>query len=234
MNKQSIFIGIIGLIIGLTVGFFASNSINRNALSQQQTSAAPNLPGAATATAPANQSAGAPNAAGGMLGDVQEKLEKAKAEPNNFAAQMNAGDMYAQIGRYDQAFEFYQKGVQLKPDSFEANVQLANAYFDNRQFENAEKYYARALEINPKDINARTDLGTTFVERQTPDYERAVSEFKKALASDPKHEPTLYNLAVAYSRKNDVQSAQKTLSELEQANANSPLVAKLRQILSAK
>jgi tetratricopeptide (TPR) repeat protein len=231
MNKNSILFGIGGLLIGLAVGFFAANSINRNAASQQ--SAAPEqsltapLAGQAATTTPNN-------AAGSMLNDVQEKLDKANAEPSNFAAQMNAGDMYAQIGRYDKAFEFYQKGVQLKPDNFEANVQLANAYFDNKQFENAEKYYAHALEINPKDINARTDLGTTFVERQTPDYERAVAEFKKALELDPKHEPTLYNLGVAYYRKNDPQNAQKMLSELEKANPNSPLVGKLRQVLTVK
>jgi tetratricopeptide (TPR) repeat protein len=229
MQKNSILFGIVGLIVGLIVGFFAANSINRNAISQQ--ASAPTQSNAAII----NQAAsGAPNAAGGMLGDVQEKLEKAKAEPNNFAAQMSAGDMYAQIGRYDQAFEFYQKGVALNPESFEANVQLANAYFDNRQFENAEKYYARALEINPKDINARTDLGTTFVERQTPDYARAVAEFKKALEVNPKHEPTLYNLGVAYSRMSDAENAEKTFAELEQANPTSPLVGRLRQILTTK
>ena len=228
MQKNSILFGIVGLIVGLVVGFFAANSINRSAISQQ--AAAPMQTNATLA----NQTTSAPNAAGGMLGDVQEKLDKAQAEPNNFAAQMSAGDMYAQIGRYDKAFEFYQKGVELKPDSFEANVQFANAYFDNRQFENAEKYYSRALEINPKDVNARTDLGTTFVERQTPDYARAVGEFKKALEINPKHEPTLYNLGVAYTRMNDAENARKTLSELEQANPNSPLVGKLRQILTTK
>ncbi len=232
MNKNIILVGIGGLVIGLVVGFFTANSINRSALTTQQTSASNQ------SNAPfADQSTGAPvagNLTGGMLNDVQEKLDKAQAEPNNFAAQMIAGDMYAQIGRYDKAFEFYQKGVQLNPKSFEANVQLANAYFDNKQFENAEKYYSLALEINPKDINARTDLGTTFVERQTPNYERGISEFNKVLEIEPKHEPTLYNLGVAYSRMNDAENAQKTLARLEQTNAASPLVGKLRQILTTK
>jgi tetratricopeptide (TPR) repeat protein len=229
MNKNIILVGIGGLVIGLVVGFFTANSINRSALTTQQLSA-PNQLNAQFA----DQSTSAPNMTGGMLNDVQEKLDKAQAEPNNFAAQMTAGDMYAQIGRYDKAFEYYQKGVELNPKSFEANVQLANAYFDNRQFENAEKYYTLALEINPKDINARTDLGTTFVERQTPNYERGISEFKKVLEIEPNHEPTLYNLGVAYSRINDAENAQKTLARLEQANAVSPLVGRLQQILTNK
>jgi tetratricopeptide (TPR) repeat protein len=213
------------LFLGLIIGFFGANTINRNALSQQP--AAPN----ASLGAPPMQG-NMPATSGGMMPDIQVKLDRAKNEPENFAAQMEAGDMYAQIGRYDKAFEFYQKGVQIKPDDFQANVQLANAYFDTRQFENAEKYYTKALEIDPKDVNARTDLGTTFVERQSPDYQRAIKEFETALSINPQHEPTIYNLGVAYNRMGDKENAQKTLAKLEQTNASSPLVGRLRQILS--
>ena len=232
MKKENIFAAIIGLAVGLAIGFFAANSINRNAISQTTATnsvpISPNAPptnSSAAATAPNN---------GGMMPDVQEKLDRAQNEPQNFAAQMNAGDMYAQIGRYDKAFEFYQRGVALKPGDFQANVQLANAYFDNRQFENAEKYYAAALLINPNDVNARTDLGTTFVERQNPDYDRAVKEFQKVLEIDPKHEPTLYNLAVAYNRMNKGENAKETLDKLEQTNPNSQLLARLKQLIAEK
>nr|MBA2735957.1 tetratricopeptide repeat protein [Pyrinomonadaceae bacterium] len=90
------------------------------------------------------------------------------------------------------------------------------------------------LQINPKDVNARTDLATTFVERQNPDYGRAVKEFQTALEISPKHEPTLYNLGVAFHRMGEIEKAQNTLSQLEQINANSPLAGKLRQIFSSK
>ncbi|HEX8288590.1 MAG TPA: tetratricopeptide repeat protein [Pyrinomonadaceae bacterium] len=228
MQKQSVLIGAVCLIIGLAIGFFTANSINRNALIQQPiTQNQPNAPFI-------NQPVNAQNQPGGMLSDVQGKLEKANNEPENFAAQMNAGDLYAQIGRYDKAFEFYERGVKLDPNNFQANVQLANAYFDSRQFENAEKYYSKALEINPKDVNARTDLGTTFVERQNPDYQRAIKEFQTVLEINPNHEPTLYNLGVAHYRMGDAENAQKILSRLEQVNANSPLAGRLRQVISPK
>ncbi|MGI8882919.1 MAG: tetratricopeptide repeat protein [Pyrinomonadaceae bacterium] len=228
MKKENILFAVGGIVVGLIIGFFAANSINKNAASQQI--AAQNQPNAPFA----NQTANPPNQSGGMIPDVQEKLDKAKSEPENFAAQMSAGDMYAQIGSYDKAFEFYERGVQLKPDNFQANVQIANAYFDSRQFENAGKYYAKALEINPNDVNARTDLATTFVERQNPDYERAVKEFQTTLEINPKHEPTLYNLGVAFHRMGEAEKAQNTLLQLEQTNASSPLVGKLRQVFSAK
>lgn len=226
--QKNILFGIGGLILGLAIGFYVANSINRSAATQAQI--AQNQPNTVSML---EHGAAQNQPSGGMLTDVQEKLERAKREPNNFAAQMQAGDMYAQIGRFDEAIKFYEAGVKLNPNDLQANLVLANAYFDSKQFETAEKYYTKVLEINPQDVNARTDLATTLVERQNPDYERAIREFQQSLAIDPKHEPTLYNLAVAYSRKGEAENAQKTLARLEQTNPNSHLVGRLKQVISS-
>ena len=228
MQKHILF-GIGGLILGLASGFYIANSLNRNAVSQAQI-VTQNQPNAASML----EHGASQNSPSGMLTDVQAKLEKAKNEPSNFAAQMQAGDMYAQIGKFDEAIKFYEAGIKLNPNDLQANLVLANSYFDSGQFESAEKHYAKVLEINPEDVNARTDLATTLVERQNPDYERAIRQFQESLAIDPKHEPTLYNLAVAYSRKGDAENAQKTLARLEQANPNSQLLGRLKQVISVK
>lgn len=227
MQKHVIF-GIGGLILGLAVGFFGANSLNRDAATQA--TAAPAAVNAPFAGNTANPQA----SAGGMQPDVAETLAKAEAEPQNFVAQMKTGDMYAQIGRFDKAAEFYKRGLVLKPTDFQANIVVANALFDSGNFDEAEGYYARALEINPKDLNARTDLGTTFVERSSPDYGRAIAEFDKALEIDPKHEPSLYYLGIAYFRKGDADSAKKALARLEAANPSSQLIGRLRQNMEAK
>ena len=227
MQKQSVLFAIGGLVVGLIVGFMGANSLNRNS-----GSATPVSPESAT-IAQGDQ----PNqnvAAGQPLADVSEMIRRAEAEPQNFAVQMRTGDMYAQIGRFEKAIEFYSKGVALRPDDFKANVVLANAYFDSGSFEKAGDYYEKALAADPKDVNARSDLGATFVERPSPDYDRAISEFNTALGTEPAHAPSLYYLAVAQLRKGNATEAQKTLSKLEQANPNSDLVNRLRQQLSTK
>lgn len=229
MTKNNILFTIIGLLAGLVIGFMGANSLNREALTQTNSLGMTN-PNQAMSNLD-HGAKDAPPMQGGMMPDITEKLEKAKNEPNNFEAQMQAGDMYAQIRRFDKAIEFYDAGVKLKPDDFAANIVLANSYFDARQFENAEKYYAKALEINPKDVNARTDLATTLVERQNPDFDRAITEFKKSLEVNPKHEPTLYNLGVAYFRIGDKENAQKMLAQLEQANPDSQLIERMRKAI---
>jgi len=216
-----------GLVAGVIVGFFGANSLNRQSTATAEANTQ-------TANQLAPQPPGNSSANGGMLPDVNETIEKAEAEPQNFAAQMKTGDMYAQINRFDKAIEFYKRGILLKPDDFNANVVLGNALFDSQKFEEAADYYSKAVKINDKDVNARTDLGTTFVERGKPDYERAIREFRTALELDPKHEPTLYYLGIAYHRKGDKTNADKALNELKTANAASPLVARLEQNMAAK
>ena len=226
MPKHFIY-GIGGVIVGLAVGFFAANSINREAASSQ--------PGVESVkqTSPTAGNTSAV-AQGGMQADVAETIAKADAEPQNFAVQMRTGDMYSQIGKFDRAIEYYDRGLAIKPDDFKGNVVLANAYFDFGQFEKASKYYEKALAINPKDVNARTDLGTTFVERPAPDYDRAIKEFRTALELEPAHEPALYYLGTAYFRKGNTQDANAVLSELEKANPASELIARLKQNISSQ
>jgi tetratricopeptide (TPR) repeat protein len=221
--RRDILAGIIGLVAGVAIGFFASNSLNRQIDSTQSLSQQ-------NALSAASQS----SVGGGMLADVDQMIQKAEAEPQNFAAQMRTGDMYAQVGKFDKAIEFYKRGILLKPDDFNANVVLANALFDSQKFEEAADYYAKAVKINGNDVNARTDLGTTFVERPSPDYERAIKEFEAALEIDPKHEPTLYYLGIAYLRKGEKDNADKMLAELEKANPTSSLISRLRQNIESK
>lgn len=219
--RKSLPIGIIGLVIGLVIGFFGANAINRGTTEPPQDELARSAD-----TLPAQ-----PNSE--MLADVSELLKKAEGEPENFAVQMRAGDMYSRIGRFEKAIEFYRRGIALRPGDLTANIVLANAYFDFGQFELAADHYSKALEIDPKNIDARTDLGTTFVERETPNYDRAIDEFSKALAVAPDHAPSLYYLGVANLREGNLAEAQKTLSRLQQTNPNSELVERLRKNLES-
>lgn len=231
MQKNSFLFGIVGLIAGLVIGFFAANSINKNAatntVSQTQTNAPAMNPQVQNIVVKEQ-----PNS-GGALPDVTAAIEKAQNEPNNFDAQMAAGDLYLQIKGFDKALAFYEAANKIKPEDYDLIVKIGNTYFDARQFEKAEKWYEQALAKKPEDSNVRTDLGITFVERAAPDLDRAVKEFQTSLQTNPKHEPTLYNLGVAYIKKGNKEEAGKILAQLETINSNSSLVGRLRQAINS-
>jgi tetratricopeptide (TPR) repeat protein len=230
MNRN-VFIGLlVGVLAGAAIGFFGANALNKQTAATAPGDAPLFDPQELQRTLPG----GDQTAGGGAMPDIQQKLDRAMSEPDSFEAQMEAGDMYAQIQKYETAIEFYQKGIALRPDERQANIVLANAYFDSKKFAEAGKYYAKALELDPNDVNARTDLGTTFVEQQPPDLDRAVEEFKAALEIDPNREATLYNLGVVYFRKGDTENAKEILKRLEAINPNTQLAAKLRTNLFPK
>jgi tetratricopeptide (TPR) repeat protein len=231
--QKNILFGIVGLIAGLVIGFLAANSINRGAISQQNTAQPQtNAPFANQQTQSSDIKE--QQLLSNPLPEVSEKLDKAKNEPNNFDAQMEAGDLYVKIQAFDKAQEFYNRAEQLKPSDYEKIVQLGNGFFDAGKFEKAEKWYEQALAKKPDDINVRTDLGITFVEREKPDLDRAVKEFQTSLETDPRHEPTLYNLAVAYLKKGNFEETQQVLRQLEDVNPQGRLVERLKQILVNK
>lgn len=230
MMQKNVLFGVSGLILGLIVGFLAANNINRAAVSQQNTAQTP------VNAAFANQQTQSsdikePTQPGKPLPEVSEKLDKAKNEPNNFRAQMEAGDLYVKIRAFDQAQDFYNRAEQLAPSDYEGIVQLGNRFFDVEKFEKAEKWYQQALAKKPDDINVRTDLGITFVERANPDLDRAVKEFQTSLKTNPKHEPTLYNLGIAYFKQGKIEETQQVLRQLETIDSQGKLGERLKQII---
>ncbi len=230
--KNSITFGIGGLIVGLFLGFFAANRINKDApttvISQQNQAVMPNSNPQVQNIVVKDQPE---NHGGKALPAVSDAIDKAKNEPNNADAQIRAGDLYLKIKGFDKAIAYYEAANRLSPEDYDLIVKIGNAYFDAGQFEKAEKWYERALAKKPADVNVRTDLGITFVERVAPDFDRAVKEFQTSLQTDPKHEPTLYNLGIAYSKKGNKEEAGKILTQLEAINPNSDLVARLRQAI---
>jgi tetratricopeptide (TPR) repeat protein len=229
MNKDTIFVGIIGLLLGLIIGFMVTNSINQRGQSgtaaiatgaplQQNPALPPDHP-------PINSNA---EAAGPDMQAVQAAITQAKSEQDNFEAQMRAADYSYQVQRFDDAVQFLRRANQLRPDDYETIVQLGNTNYDAGRYEEAEKWYTAALQKKADDVNVRTDLGLTFLLREPADLDRAVKEFRASLERDPKHMQTLQNLTVAFTRKGDAVQARAVLAKLESVSPGNTALASLR------
>lgn len=225
MNKDSILVGIIGLLIGLIVGFMFANSINQRGnvatapqSAQQNAALPPDHPPITSNTQPA----------GPDMATVQDAINLAKSDQNNFAAQMKAADYAYQVQRFDDAIQFLKRANQLQPDNYETIVQLGNVNFDANRFEEAEKWYTAALQKKADDVNVRTDLGLTFLLREPANLDRAITEFRTSLERDPKHLQTLQNLTVAWTRKGDATEARMVLAKLEEVSPGNPAITTLR------
>ena len=228
MTRDNILFAVIGVLLGFIIGFlFASNAIQNTPVprapaptSVSQSSEAPTS-GPVTPSNPGANESAAPQ-------QLQDALQRAKAAPGNFDAQVEAAQRLYQNRQYDQAIELFQRANQLRPDDYETITALGNTYFDAGRYEEAEKRYSAALAKKPNDVNVRTDLGLTFFFRKPPDMNRAVREFRTALQSDPNHEQTLINLTVVLTEKGDAKEARQTLAQLEKVSPNNAALPKLR------
>jgi tetratricopeptide (TPR) repeat protein len=223
MTKENVLFTVIGLLLGAIIGFFVTNSINQSA-------AVPG--GAIMSQQPAGLPSGhpaVPGGDGGAVPEVQAAIEKARQNPNDFEAQMKAAELYYQIQRFEGAIEFLKKANEIQPDNQEVIVNLGNANFDAGKYDEVEKWYSMALAKKPDNLDVRTDLGLSFIFREKPDFDRAITEFKRVLDTDPNHAQALQNLTVAYTKKSDAANAQSTLARLEKADPSNTAIAKLRE-----
>ncbi|HYE72405.1 MAG TPA: tetratricopeptide repeat protein, partial [Blastocatellia bacterium] len=193
MTKENILYGIIGLLAGVIIGYVGTQTINRN------------YNPVPAAQMSGNQMSGgnAQQPAGGPPPVVMEALNKARNEPSNFEAQIQAADLYMQIGRYENALEFLNRAQQLKPNDFTVLSKLGNVNLDLERYEEAGKWYQAALKLKPDDVNVRTDLGASYYMRKPPQLDAAIAEYRASLKYDPRHEKTLHNLALALFDKGD-------------------------------
>ena len=238
MKKENLMFAVIGLLVGLIIGFMFANSVNRSAMNQTPpTASASNSAGGGSQSGnpalpadhpPIGTTGGDTSNAGpggaAAIAQVSAAIEKAKAEPQNYEAQMTAGDLYYQIQRFEESTKFYDAASKLKPGDTESLVKLGNAYFDAEKYPEAEKAYTQVLEKDPKNINVRTDMGLTFFLREPRDIDRAIKEYKTSLSIDPNHEITLQNLALAYKEKGDTADYNATLDKLKKIDPNNPVL----------
>jgi tetratricopeptide (TPR) repeat protein len=231
MDKDKFLYGIIGLLAGCIIGFLFANNLNQGQQIQlasvppNATGNIPPPPSSQNLPPDHPQLGNNPNApTGAPLPEVTEALKNAEAQPSDFKAQLDVGDLYYQIQKYDESAKFYERASKIRPDLFEVLVKTGNAYFDAERFETAEKWYTAALAKNPGDPNVRTDLGLTFYLRNPPDVDRAIKEYKISLENSPNHELTLQNLIVALREKGDAKATQETIDRLAKINSNNPVL----------
>jgi len=168
---------------------------------------------------------------GGPQAEVMAVIERARKEPGNFEAQMQAADLFRQINRLDGALEFYERAFKSRPKDFKLLVALGDTNFELKRYEEAERWYQSASKQNPNDATVRNDLGLSFYLRSPRDLDRAIAAYRDALKIDPRYEKSLQNLTQALIDKGEKGAAGETLKRLEEVNPNNTALAPLRSQL---
>ncbi|MEP6819966.1 MAG: hypothetical protein ABJA18_10570, partial [bacterium] len=185
MTRDNLLFAIIGILFGFIVGFLFAATMNQRygpgaptALSSGQ------LPAEHPPTG-TNPAAPAP---GNMQAEVTAQLEKARSNPKDFDAQVEAAKLYYQIQRYDPAIEFLLKANQLKPDDYQTIEALGLVNLDAGHYDVAEKWYKAALLKKKDDVVTLSGLAAATLGKGDAKAAEA------AIASLEKVDPTSVDL----------------------------------------
>jgi tetratricopeptide (TPR) repeat protein len=93
----------------------------------------------------ANATRGMPGMPGSQA-EVSAILDKAKANPNDVEAQLDAGSQFLQIERPREAMQFLEQAKNIAPKDPRVNASLGVAYFMMAQYDQAIDYLKSARE----------------------------------------------------------------------------------------
>ena len=224
MNKNKYLIALIGLAVGFLVSFLFTQNYNKSNAAPAGTTAAPGMAG--------------PGSAGGqqaMMGQVQQVIEKAKAAPNDFQAQVEAAKVFNQVGRIAETAEYLKKAYAIDPNKFNelgAAGFLGQYYFDQKDYAEAETWFNRAIKADPKETDLYVALAETFVQREPPQPDQAVAQLQQALTINPTNGHALGHLVEAYALKKDARSAEDTLKRLKEVDPTNQRIAVLEPMVA--
>lgn len=247
MNKHNVQFAVIGILIGFIAGFMFANNINRKGRNQSSVSqAAASRPSQPSSTNNAGDADSARSSQATLSdAEIREAIAKADARPEDISIQRDFGTALYRYANQTQnasylpdAARFLKRAVDANPNDRDTLVALGNVLFDIGQTSDREKfieartYYLKALEIKPDDANVRTDLGLTYYFVEPSEPQKAIAEYRKSLKIDPRHEPTLQNLATALISLGEREEAGKIIEELQQTNPSNAALTNLRAQLA--
>jgi tetratricopeptide (TPR) repeat protein len=252
VSEQKILYAAIGLIVGALAGFLFANQANRKELDNlraQVAQAKAGKPDAQTSAGGASggQSPASQDSAPAMPSpqEIRDLITKAdaRADDGDYQRQVGQGVYMYSLAQGDaalmpEAIRLLKRAEQADPKNYQTILLLANAHFalgqegDAKKYDEARAYYLRALATKPDDANLHALLGMTYYFGSPSDPQRAIAEYRKSLAKDPRHEMALQNLATALIATGATGEAERRVGELEQVNPNNNSLNNLRAQLA--
>lgn len=102
-----------------------------------------------------------------MFNEIKAVIDKAKANPNDVEAQLDAADQFIQVSQPDEALEFLEQAKKANPNDARTMHGFALVYSMKTQFEDAIKAAKRSLEINPANTRVQMLLFTIYLESKS-------------------------------------------------------------------
>ena len=223
-STNPIMFAIIGILLGLVVGYVFTDTVNKSGGSMAATKASKAGPLKGNEDMPANHPS-----IDEVEGQIKQALEFGEKN-QDYDSQLKVGSyLYSQGRMLEDAKRFLLKANELKPNEFDPLAQLGNLHFDMGREKNdpnlmkeAISWYEKAGKIKPDDLNVITDTGISYMFLNPPDIKKAMEYLDKTLSKDPKHLQALYHKTKAYIDLKDLKLAEESFAKFKEFASADP------------
>lgn len=140
-------------------------------------------------------------------------LEKARQlYPNSIGLLLIAGNIYSKRNDYEKAIHIFEKVIDIDSRLNLPYLGIGNAYSKLKNLKKAEEYYIKAIEYDPKFPLTYASLAVLYNKFDLKD--KAIKQFEKSLEIDPQFDFSLFYLAEALLRENNLKQALYYYKEL--------------------
>lgn len=205
---------IIFLILGLIFGFKIANSQYRREHGPDAMAAAGAAQGGSHADA--GSQGLSPQQREQVMNEMRQIIDKAKNNPNDAEAQLEAADQFIQFGRPEEAIPFLEKADKAKPNDARTMAGLSMASFMLEKYDDSVKWSKKSIDINQENPGASFLLVASYI-RLRKNLDEAESILKRLEVQ--KVDPTI----LANARK-ELESARTGKSPDSQPGSDSKTV----------
>jgi tetratricopeptide (TPR) repeat protein len=142
-----------------------------------------------------------------------------QSNPDDQAAWLDLGQLYARLGRQQEAVDALEKAVQLKPDDARAQALLGGVYDDMGKFDQAQEVLDKALELESepeqkKKLAERIAMVLAKKAYNAGELEVADKEFSQILALNPDNFVAHFFLGLIDARNGKTDEAERQYKEV--------------------
>ncbi len=152
---------------------------------------------------------------------VAELRAQADQDSTDFVSWNLLGVLHARQGRWSDAVAALQRAVQIQPADVDAWTSLGWLSSELKQGEQAREAFRRALALDPAYGRAHAGMAGLYAEAGS-DYDKAIEEYRLALAAEPGNSGYLYDMGWVYYRKGMTDEALKIFTEASILSPDDP------------
>jgi cytochrome c-type biogenesis protein CcmH/NrfG len=117
---------------------------------------------------------------------VQELRSRIQANPNDYEALVDLGNIHFEQETFDDAIELYEKALALRPDDVNLRTDLGTAMYYQQRFDEAIAQFNLALRQDPAHAQTLFNLGVAMLHGKK-DPQSALQHWEKLIETNPTH-----------------------------------------------